>query len=110
MDIPGANTSKSMSALWRFCCVVTAMSLLSLSNADETRQQQIDQLGKSLTPMGANPKGNADNTIPPYTATILGAPAFVQYDGTGTFYPSAYANEKPLFIITAKIIASTPNT
>lgn len=102
MDIPGANTSKSMSALWRFCCVVTAMSLLSLSNADETRQQQIDQLGKSLTPMGANPKGNAGNTIPPYTGTILGAPAVVQYDGTGTFYPSAYANEKPLFIITAK--------
>lgn len=65
-------------------------------------QQRIAQLGRELTPMGANPKGNAAGTIPPYTGTILGAPAFVHYQGSGTFYPSAYANEKPLFTITAQ--------
>lgn len=61
---------------------------------------QVEKLGRELTPMGANPKGNAAGTIPPYTGKILGAPSHVDYKGTGTFYPSAYADEKPLFTIT----------
>ncbi|HQQ63579.1 MAG TPA: DUF1329 domain-containing protein [Pseudomonadales bacterium] len=64
--------------------------------------QDAERLGRELTPMGANPKGNEKGTIPPYTGKILGAPAHVHYKGTGTFYPSAYAEEKPLFTITGQ--------
>lgn len=63
---------------------------------------QVAQLGRELTPMGANPQGNADGSIPPYSGQYLGAPPHVQYRGSGTFYPSAYADEQPLFTITAQ--------
>jgi len=52
--------------------------------------------------MGANPKGNANGTIPAYSGTMLGVPKWVSYKGSGTFYPGAYPDEKPLFVITSK--------
>lgn len=65
-------------------------------------QQEADRLGTTLTPMGANPAGNAEGTIPKWTGEILGAPKWVNYKGTGTHYPNPYPNEKPLFEITGK--------
>jgi hypothetical protein len=50
-------------------------------------QAEANRLGTELTPMGANPKGNAAGTIPAYTGTVLGAPKNVDYKGTGTYYP-----------------------
>ncbi len=84
---------------WRTgaCALLLAGSALSA-----TTPENAAKLGRELTPMGANPKGNADGSIPPYTGKILGAPAHVHYKGTGSFYPSAYADEKPLFVITAQ--------
>ncbi len=63
------------------------------------RQAEANSLGTTLTKMGANPKGNAAGTIPPYTGTTLGAPKDIAYKGTGTYYPNPYPNEKPLFVI-----------
>ncbi|MCC7517100.1 MAG: DUF1329 domain-containing protein [Pseudomonadales bacterium] len=60
------------------------------------------RLGTTLTPMGANPAGNAEGTIPPWTGTLLGVPKGVTYKGSGTHYPSPYPDEKPQFVITAK--------
>jgi hypothetical protein len=65
-------------------------------------QQEADRLGTTLTPMGANPAGNAEGTIPKWTGTTLGVPKGVTYKGTGTHYPNPYPDEKPLFEITAK--------
>lgn len=65
-------------------------------------QQEADRLGKDLTRMGANPKGNAAGTIPAFTGEVLGVPKGVNYRGTGTFYPNPYPTEKPLFVIDGK--------
>ncbi len=55
----------------------------------------------TLTPMGADPKGNEAGTIPAYSGKVLGAPAWVDYKGPGTHYPNMYPNEKPLFVVSS---------
>lgn len=65
-------------------------------------QEEANRLGTTLTPMGANPAGNDEGTIPKWTGETLGAPKSVNYKGTGTHYPNPYPNEKPLFEITGK--------
>jgi hypothetical protein len=110
MDIDSSDTTKPVRCVHqpvqqvRACCFAAAFFFFFSAHAVEPTDidKQIARLGRELTPMGANPKGNANGSIPPFTGTILGAPASVRYQGTGTFYPSAYANEKPLFTITAK--------
>ncbi|BFO04840.1 DUF1329 domain-containing protein [Pseudomonas guariconensis] len=59
-------------------------------------------LGKDLTPMGAERAGNADGSIPAWTGKWRGAPPQVKFAGPGTPYPDPYADEKPLFVITAQ--------
>ena len=85
---------------------ITAISLfthlfLSPSYA-KVSQEEADKLGTILTPMGAIKEGNETGTIPPYTGTMLGAPEWVDYKGTGTHLPNPYPDEKPLFTITHK--------
>lgn len=60
---------------------------------------QAAKLGTELTPMGADPKANADGSIPAWKGSILGLPAGLTYAGSGSPYPDPYANEKPLFTI-----------
>ncbi len=78
------------------------LALLLSPAAQAVDPAQVAQLGRELTPMGANPQGNADGSIPPYSGKYLGAPPHVHYRGSGTYYPSAYSDEKPLFTITAQ--------
>lgn len=82
------------------CVLFAGVESVSAEDLAAIKKQQSEKLGRELTPMGANPHGNADGSIPPFSGTLLGAPAKVHYQGTGTFYPSAYPNEKPLFVIT----------
>jgi hypothetical protein len=56
-------------------------------------------LGKSLTPMGAIRAGNADGTIPAWTGGIAAPPPGWH---EGMQRPNPFANEKPLFSITAQ--------
>jgi hypothetical protein len=56
------------------------------------------QLGKTLTPMGAEKAGNAAGTIPAWDGGLTKAPAGYK---DGSHYPDPYANDKPLFTITA---------
>lgn len=56
------------------------------------------ELGKSLTPLGAEKKGNAAGTIPEWTGGISKAPANFDSKKIST-YP--HAEDKPLFTITA---------
>ena len=57
------------------------------------------ELGKRLTPLGAERAGNADGSIPEWTG---GLPTNAgSKDGAG-FLSNPYAAEKPLFVIDAK--------
>lgn len=66
---------------------------------------EIKTLSTTLTPMGAEREGNKDGSIPPYSGKWLGVPPGISYGGTGKHQPDPYANEKPLFVITAQNIA-----
>jgi hypothetical protein len=79
-----------------YCVVILIFSAFSMA---EKETSQTQQLGKELTPMGANPAANADNSIPAWTGTIKGLPSGLEYAGSGTPYPDPYAAEKKLFSI-----------
>ncbi len=86
-----------------FAWLSCALLLVSVPSWSAVSQAEADKLGTTLTPMGANPAGNAAGTIPKWTGSILGVPSWVDYKGTGTYYPTPYPDEKqPMFVITAK--------
>jgi hypothetical protein len=60
------------------------------------------KLGQDLTCFGAEKAANKDGMIPAYTGKQHGAPSNVKYAGPGNFWPDPYADEKPLFVITAQ--------
>ncbi len=66
-------------------------------------QEEAAQLGKSLTPWGAEVAGNKDGSIPPYTGGLTKAPA--TYVAGSGWRPDPFASEKPLFSITAQNMA-----
>ena len=64
--------------------------------------EEAARLGKDLTPLGGEMAGNADGSIPAW-AGGLKSPAdagFPNYK-TGQHHPDPYANDKPLYTITA---------
>ena len=74
------------------------LTLLASSVMAAVSEQEAAQLGSTLTPLGAEMAGNADGSIPAWTgglATDAGA-----VDGKG-FLADPFANEQPLFTITA---------
>ena len=74
--------------------LVTARALAAVT------PEQAAQLGKSLTPMGAEMAGNADGSIPAWDPKGTAAPAnFVP--GSDNFV-DPYADEKPAYTIAAK--------
>lgn len=84
-------------------CILTGMAssaVLAMVSPEEAAQ-----LGTTLTCQGAEKAGNAAGTIPPYSGKWLGTPPGVKYENNGTRYPNPYADEKPLFVITAANMA-----
>src|SRR3981081_3593040 len=68
--------------------------------------QEAARLGADLTPLGGEKAGNADGSIPAWTgglksAADAGLPNYHPPD----HYPDPYANDKPLFTITAANMA-----
>ncbi|MGF5867482.1 DUF1329 domain-containing protein, partial [Klebsiella pneumoniae] len=62
----------------------------------------LSELGKSLTPVGAEKKGNAAGTIPDWTGGLVAVPkGFDPAKG----YINPFADEKPLFTISAANMA-----
>ena len=59
--------------------------------------EQAAELGKTLTPMGAEMAGNEDGSIPAWNSAGAPIPAGVT-PGEG-YYPSSYPDEKPLYTI-----------
>ena len=67
---------------------------------------EADRLGKDLTCTGAIKAGNAEGTIPAFSGKWLGTPTGMSFTKhVGAFQPDPYANEKPLFEITAANMA-----
>ena len=61
--------------------------------------EEAAKLGKVLSPVGAEIAGNAEGTIPAWNPDYKVPEA---YKGSGDRYPDPYADEKPLFTITAE--------
>ena len=93
--------------MWKKTLVLAAASLLSAwlvaaPSRAAISAEEAAHLGKDLTPLGAEAAGNADGSIPPWTGGLK-SPAdagFPNYK-TGEHHPDPYANDKPLYTITA---------
>ena len=81
---------------------VMALALSSLAQAAMTAEQ-LAKRGSELTPIGANHDGNAEGTIPAWTGGLTQAPAGFK-PGSGV-YVDPFADEKPLYVITAANMA-----
>jgi hypothetical protein len=78
---------------------VLALSLVASQVMAAVSADQADKLGTSLTPMGAEMAGNAAGTIPAWTGGLPTNAGTVDDRG---FLSNPFADEKPLFTITAQ--------
>ena len=83
--------------------LVTSMALAVAAWAKAT-PEELKQLDSTLTPMGAERAGSKDGDVPAWSGKWLGTPPQVKYQ-RGERYPDPYADEKPLFVITAQNMA-----
>ena len=83
--------------------VLSAASILLCGQAMATpTDEEISQLGKTLTPVGAIKAGNADGSIPAWDGGICTPPDKyepIAGDKGGSPYADPFADEKPLFSI-----------
>src|SRR2546428_4715862 len=89
------------SPVCRTLCAAAVATLLATSSSwsqAELTPQDIERLGKELTPVGAERAGNAAGTIPAWEGGLTKPPAgFDSAKG----YTDVFAAEKPLYTITA---------
>ena len=83
------------------CGAALALSLLAVHVIAAVSPQEAEKLGTSLTPLGAEKAGNADGSIPPWTGGLPKNAGAVDSKG---FLADPFANEKPLFVITAATV------
>lgn len=84
----------------RFVTALIASALTGISSLGhaETSAQELQRLGKDLTPVGAERAGNADGSIPAWSGGLSKPPAgFDPNKG----YINPFAQEKPSYTITA---------
>ncbi len=82
-----------MRSVFNACGIVAAATLLSAAAS----AADVNDLGKTLTPLGALKAGNADGSIPAWDGGITKPPAGYV---AGQHYVDPYAADKPLFTIT----------
>ncbi|WP_419711017.1 DUF1329 domain-containing protein [Pseudomonas sp. NFX224] len=75
------------------------LSLLASSVMAQVSPQEAATLGSKLTPLGAEKNGNADGSIPAWTG---GLPVNAGAVDSRGFLADPFADEKPLFTITAQ--------
>lgn len=81
--------------------VCIAAQIASGSASAKVSAEEASRLGRDLTVMGAEAAGNADGSIPAFSGKLPPFPPEV-YQQPGKHLPNPYANEKPLFEITAQ--------
>lgn len=85
----------------RSVAIIAAGAMLWLAAAGASAvmtAEEMARLDKDLTPLGAERAGNKDGSIPAWTGGLTKPPAGFN----GTNYVDPFANEKPLFTITAE--------
>ena len=82
-------------------CSALALGLWAANLMAAVSPEEAARLGTSLTPVGAEKAGNADGSIPAWTGGIPKNAGAVDSKG---FLADPFANEKPLFIITAATV------
>lgn len=82
-------------------CGVLALSLLAVDVMAAVSPEEANKLGTSLTPLGGEKAGNADGSIPAWTGGLPKNAGAVDSKG---FLADPFANEKPLFTITAATV------
>ncbi|MGE8318605.1 MAG: DUF1329 domain-containing protein [Comamonas sp.] len=81
--------------------LAASLALCAPAHAKATAGE-VEQLGRELTCVGAIKAGNKEGTIPEFSGKWLGAPAGVAHAPHSGKHPAdLYADEKPLFVITA---------
>ena len=99
LNISRINPVKKSRALLNITTSALVFSLVSGTAFAAITAEEAAKLGAELTPVGANPKGNAAGTIPPWTGGLRTPPAgYVAGSGD---YVDPFADEKPLYVITA---------
>src|SRR3954466_4298732 len=91
-------TRKTMlPCLWMLAgMLIGAHATAAVSAADAAK------LGTELTPLGGEKAGNADGTIPAWDGGLTSAAQAVFPNfKPGEHHPDPYANEKPLYSVTA---------
>lgn len=88
---------KTTKALWQSGALV--LSLLATSVMAAVSPDEAAKLGQTLTPLGAEMAGNADGSIPAWNG---GLPANAGTVDSKGFLSDPFANEQPLFTITAQ--------
>jgi hypothetical protein len=81
------------------CVALVVGTALALPSAAEISATDAAKLGTSLTPLGAEKAGNANNSIPAWEGGITKPPAGYK---VGSYYPDPFAADKPLFTIDGK--------
>jgi hypothetical protein len=80
--------------------LAAVLAVLSASAGAAVSEQEAAQLGKALTPVGAEKAGNKDGTIPEWTGGLTTIPAgFKPGDGVR---PDPFAADKPRLVITGQ--------
>jgi hypothetical protein len=91
---------------WAPVAIAAMTSLLAAQAVAKVPAAEADKLGKELTCAGGEKAANKDNTIPEYTGKWLGTPPGIDYKPNVGQHPvDPYANEKPLYTITAENMA-----
>lgn len=86
------------------CILAVALSAaFSMAAHAAVTAEEAKQLGTTLTLVGAEKAGNADQSIPAYTGGLTTPPA--AYKSGSGIRPDPYSNEKPLISITSKNMA-----
>ncbi len=75
---------------------------LTAGSVAKVSEEEAEKLGTELTPVGADPAGNADGSIPAYSGSMLGLPEGLAYDGPGFPYPNPYADDPVLHKVSAQ--------
>jgi len=80
--------------------ITAILAVMSASAVAAVSPDEAAQLGKTLTPVGAEKAGNKDGTIPAWTGGLTQIPADFKA-GSGT-RPDPFAADKPRLVITGK--------
>lgn len=83
----------------KFVAIVSGALMCSTSAFAGVTEEAAERLDRELTPIGAERAGNAAGTIPAWTGGLQSVPDNVSF--SGGHYPDPYAEDRPLFTITA---------